>query len=81
MARKFMGYVGIVHNFVQALNMFDLKGRAIAGIFSLMMIVLCGWAIVNGKDIPAGVQWVYGVVVGSLTVNKTAELFKKGAKQ
>lgn len=64
----------LVSRFVRGLNCFDLKGRSVAGIFSLVMIILCIYVTLTGSDIPNGVLMAYGAMIGGLTVGKTAEV-------
>lgn len=70
MGKKAISFVSQV---VHAFNVFDLKGRAIVGLFTLVIIGLSIWATISGHDLPGGVLTAYGTVIAGLTVNKTFE--------
>lgn len=70
MGKKVISFASQV---VQAFNVFDLKGRAIVGLFTLVVIGLSIWATLTGNDLPGGVLTAYGTVIAGLTVNKTFE--------
>lgn len=70
MGKKAIDFVSrVVHVF----NAFDIKGRAIVGLFTLVVIGLSIWATLTGNDLPGGVLTAYGTVIAGLTVNKTFE--------
>lgn len=65
--------VTFVSSVAHAFNVFDIKGRAIVGLFTLTIIALSVWATLTGSDLPSGVLTAYGTVIAGLTVNKTFE--------
>ncbi len=49
----------------------NLKGGVWVGLFTFLMLVGCvNILFLDGKDIPEGVRWVYGIVVGTFGATK-----------
>jgi hypothetical protein len=65
--------IDFVSRAVHAFNLFDLRGRAILGLFSLTIIGLSIWATLTMNDIPGGVLTAYGTAVGCFAFNRTFE--------
>ena len=57
----------------------NLKGGVWVGLFTFMMLVGCANAMFfGGKDIPNGVQWVYGTVLLTFATTKGVSKFMNG---
>ena len=63
------------------LNFFDLKGGVIMGIYSLSMIALSFYSVVNGKPIDSSIPAMYLGAIGAFAVNKTAKVIKGAAEE
>ena len=49
----------------------NLKGGVWVGLFTFTMIAGCINALfLEGKDIPEGVRWIYGIVIGTFGATK-----------
>lgn len=70
MGKKIVTFVSRV---TTAFNAFDIRGRAMVGLFTLVMVILCIYVTLTGKDIPGGVLTAYGTVIAGITVNRTFE--------
>jgi len=62
--------VNVVH---AILRVFDVKGGTVLGAFTVLMMCLCAYAVIKGKDVPGGVTSAYGIVVGVYGVSKTVK--------
>jgi hypothetical protein len=63
--------VEFVSRVADAFEVFNIRGQAIVGLFTLTIIGLSVYATVCGKDLPGGVVAAYGAVIAGLTVNTT----------
>lgn len=63
-----------------AQSLLRIRGQAMAGLFTLVIIGLSVYVTVTKSDIPGGVQAVYLTFVGAYGMNKTVELFQPKAK-
>lgn len=68
MGKKIITFVSRVAG---AFDVFNLRGQAIVGLYTLVVIGLSIYATITGKDIPSGVVMTYGSVIAGLTVNTT----------
>jgi hypothetical protein len=68
MGKKIITFVSRVSG---AFDVFNLKGQAIVGLFTLVVIGLSIYVTITGKDIPGGVVMAYGSVITGLVVNTT----------
>lgn len=49
----------------------NLKGGVWIGLFTFLMLVGCANALFfGGKDVPEGVRWIYGIIVGTFGATK-----------
>lgn len=57
----------------------NLKGGVWVGLFTFLMLVGCVHAMfLDGKDIPEGVRWIYGTVLGAFATTKITGKFMNG---
>lgn len=57
----------------------NLKGGVWVGLFTFTMIAGCINALfLDGKDIPEGVRWVYGIVLSAFATTKGVGKFMNG---
>lgn len=57
----------------------NLKGGVWIGLFTFLLLAGCANALFfDGKDIPEGVRWVYGIVVGTFGATKGVSKFMNG---
>ena len=75
MSKKIVSFISKLSDL---LNGIDIKGRAIVGLFTLVMVCLSVYCTLTGKDIPGGVLTAYGTVIAGLTVNKSVEAARGG---
>ncbi len=57
----------------------NLKGGVWVGLFTLLMLVACIHTLfLGGTDVPEGIRWIYGTVLGAFATTKTISRFVNG---
>ena len=66
----------VLEKWRRILKFLDIKGGVIIGLFSLEMLALIAYCIVNKQDIPAVMRDIYLGVLTCFAVNQTARVIK-----
>jgi hypothetical protein len=59
----------------------DIKGGAILGVWSMMMISLCCYSVLAKWPLPDSIVTAYGIVVGAFAGKKVSDSIVEGIKK